>query len=322
MKELKEFNEFENNLKEFKEKYDNVTYDLTDAKQEKQARSDKFSIGKICAKLKAKHKEIKAPVLELSKKIDARKNELETELRKVQNKIGYQIQKHEDEIQAHKDMLQDKINVISFATDFDISNPISSDYELRILALKKIVIDESYEHRQENAENERTRILEKLERLYVEKLKQEKDAKELVELREKQAIQEQKDHDTRIAKEAAENARIEAERQSELKIKQAEAEALRIKQENEQALIRAEQEKKQAIENERLRIEREQQDKANHEAELLRAENTKKAKANHRKKIHVQAKGALVNNGFDEDVANNIVTLIKDGMIDNVSIEY
>ena len=47
MKELKAFDEFAQQQKEFDKKYKGVVYNLANPKEEKQARSDKFAIGKI-----------------------------------------------------------------------------------------------------------------------------------------------------------------------------------------------------------------------------------------------------------------------------------
>lgn len=56
---IAEFKEFDKQLSEFLSQYDGVVYDLTDPKQEKTARSDKYAIGKAISALDARHKEIK-----------------------------------------------------------------------------------------------------------------------------------------------------------------------------------------------------------------------------------------------------------------------
>ena len=329
MKELKEFNEFEQGLKEFKDKYDNITYNLDDAKQNKQARSDKRSIGSLVARLDAKHKEVKAPLLDLTRKIDERRKLIKDDLRAVQLKISSQIDSHDKAIEEHTQMLQEKINVISFAADFEISNPISSDYELRISALKNIVIDESYEHRQENAENERVRMLDKLETLYSKAIQQEKDAKELQDLRDKQATQDIKDRDARIAKEAADNARIEAEKAAQDKIDFANAEAKRIEKENEQALLNVKLEKDKAIQavkdsetQARLKIENDNR-LAQEKTDIENAKiERKKATQKHRQKIHTGIKESLIKSGIDKVAAVKITQSIIDGEILNIKVEY
>ena len=71
-----------------------------------------------------------------------------------------------------------------------------------------------------------------------------------------------------------------------------------------------------------MRIEENQRIDNENQAIANEAIEAKKSKAQHRKKIHIQAKDALVKNGFDCETATKIVTLIKDGMIDNINIEY
>lgn len=329
MKELKEFNEFETQLKEFENKYDNVVYDMSNPTENKQARSDKFSIGKIVAKLDKAHKEAKAPHLEKCNEIDVKRKFLKDGFRATQLKIGSQIEKHELEIEEHAQILQDKINVISFAADFEISNPISSDYELRIAALKNIVIDESYEHRQENAENERVRILEKLETLYSKAIQSEKDAKELQDLRDKQAAQEIINRDAIIATEAANKARHEAEKAAQDKIDFANAEAKRIEKENEQTLLNVKLEKEKAIQavkdtemQARLKIESDNR-LAQEKTDIENAKiERKKATQKHRQKIHTGIKESLIKSGINKELAVKVTQSLINGEILNIKVEY
>ena len=60
--DIVEFDEFAGKLAEFRQRYDGVVYDLAVPEQEKQARSDRYAIGKVVSALDAKHKELKEPL--------------------------------------------------------------------------------------------------------------------------------------------------------------------------------------------------------------------------------------------------------------------
>ena len=314
---------FAEELEELKEKYNDVVYDLDDPKQDKAARSNQRLFGSFVSKLDKKYSEISEPINECRNQLLHRRKAIKDDARETQGKIKSQIESHETAKREHLEMLESKLEYITLGLEFAENVKLTSkDYKERIGNVLSIKVDASYEHLQQQADDDKQSVLNKLENLYDETLQQEKDAKELEDLRAKQTIQDQKDRDDKIRAEAADSARIEAEEQANLKIKQAEAESLRIKNENAQALINAENEKKQAVENERLRIEKE----FNEQQKLVDAEvaihEKKKAASQHRRKIHKQAKDALVKNGFDCETATKIVTLIKDNMIDNLTVEY
>jgi hypothetical protein len=332
--QIVEFNEFEAKLYEFKKRYDNVVYDLTDPNEEKKARSDRFAIAKVISALDAKHKEIKAPLKEKVDLIDGERKRIKDDLLDVQGKIKAQIEEHEAKIQAHKDMLQGKVDSIYTLAEFgEFEKPTAEEYAQRLSQAKEVEIDDSYEELKAEAALAQVSVIKKLEALHADQAKHEAEQAELERLRKEAEARERADREERIRREAAEQAqkaaeekaKAEAERVEREKREAAAAHERAIKQ-AEEARIKAEQEAKQAAERaakeERERIEREQREAAAKAEAERKAEEAKKAKQEHRAKIHKQAKESFMANGLDETVSTAIVELIRDGKIKNVTINY
>jgi hypothetical protein len=184
--------------------------------------------------------------------------------------------------------------------------------------------------------NARNDSQKELAEMYAAKLKSEQEAVELAELREKQAAQDQKDHDERIAREASEQAEAQADaaRQAEQKAIEQAAEAVKQREAVEkqslidaelakerateaarQAKINAENATKKALADERER-QRLEQEKAAFEV-AKREANTK-----HIGKIRCEAKESIMALGIAEDVAKKLVLAIHNKKITNVSISY
>lgn len=230
-------------------------------------------------------------------------------------------------------------NVTSEQIKMYIADVEAIDHDLIWPELKKkfkVAID--------NATTTSTVTLERVEH-------QEKQAAELEELRKKQAIAEQEEHDRKVA----EAARIQAEKEAEAKAK-AEKEAIErraveAKQREEKALADAEQAKREAeqakidaeneaIENEkrkeqalidakkreeeaaekaakdeRIRLE---EIEAQEKQDALDRENDKQ----HRAKINRSILVALIAEGFDEEMAKKFITVVAKQKLPDIKIMY
>jgi len=342
-----EFNEFESQLAEFKNRYDDVTYDLTVPEEEKQARADRLAIGKVIAELDRTHKKIKAPLAEKVSLLDTARKHIKDDLLSVQGKIKSQIQAHEDAIQAHAEKLQGMVDEIIEHGEFEPfqTTPITAkQIQERIDSLEAIDVNEGYEHRKADATLAQIDTTKKLEALLADRVKYEADQAELEKLRKETEERERKDREEAIRKGAAEKAKKDAEAKAkadveaaERKVKEAEAESERIRVEAKQ---RAEREAK-AVQEESDRKAKEAEERgrkqaeeahakkeAKREQELAKAEAAeakaaaKKELQSHRNKIHKAAKESFIKAGFRESEATDIVTQIKDGEIANVEIVY
>lgn len=325
-----EYDEFEGKLAKFKSQYVGVVYDLTDPEKEKEAKSDRLAIGKVIASLDRKHDEIKAPFKEKVDLIDAERKRIKDGLLEVQNGIKDQIKEHEQKIADHAEMLGNKVQAIYDLGEFgEFEKPDSESLKARLIALKEIEIDDSYEFRKADATLAEVDTVKKLSAMLAEALKYEAEQAELERLRKEEEARKQAEHEERIKREAAEQAKAEAERIAEQARLDAEAEAKRkleaaekAKRQAEQAKIAAENAAKVAAEKERERIEKERQEAEAKAEKERQADEAKKAKQTHRAKIHKEAKKSLVNIGLSDDVATDIVTAIKDGLIKHIKVEY
>lgn len=332
--EIAEFKPFESQMAEFKKKYDGVVYDLDDEKQEKQARSDRYAIGKVISKLDDAHKKIKEPLKIQVDLIDGERKRIKDELLDIQNKIKDQITAHEDKIREHAEMLQDKVDRIVALGQFgEFENPTSTQLRERIAHLESIEVDDSYEIRKADAALAQIETNKLLNALYDKQKQYEDEQAELERLRQEKEERDRKEREEQIRKEAAEKAKREAE-EAAAKAKREAEEKTRREREEAERKAKAEQERIQAEADRKVREAKEAAEKAAQverdriaaeEAEKKRLadiEAKKKEKQAHRAKIHKAAKASFIKEGFSEEDATRIVELIKDGKINHVIIEY
>lgn len=336
--EIVEFNEFAGQLAEFKGKYDGVVYDLTIPEDEKQARADRLTIGKVIANLDRKHRELKAPLKERTDLIDSQRKRIKDDLLNVQGKIKSQIKAHDDAIQEHAEMLQSKVDVFDALLDRERNEWDSGYLAEQITALKEIVVDDSYEHRKADATLAQIDTIKRLEALLADRVQYEAEQAELEALRVEKEERERKDREDAIRKEAEEKARKDAEAKADIekaerKAKEEEKEHIRL-----EAGQRAEREKKAALEESERRASeaeargrreaeeahakagKERADAKRRDEELEAKEAAKKEKQAYRNRVHKAAKESLIANGINH--ATDVVTLVKDGKIKNMSIIY
>lgn len=212
---------------------------------------------------------------------------------------------------------------------------------------ENIVIDEKFEEFEAEARIAKAKSLQKLrdakdafdkaeaDRLELERLRaaerdrmeqeaaQKAEAERLAQIeRDKTAEAERlrlaEESAKRREEEAAERARKEVLRQAELERQQAEREATKLRLEKEQAIAKAEAEKRAIIEaQERAALEREA------EVKRLAAEQAaREADREHRSSIMRAAKEAIMATGADEPMAKNIVSAIVAGKIPNVTLRF
>jgi hypothetical protein len=292
--QIAEFNQFDANLIEFKKQYTGVVYDLTDPKQDMQARSDRLSIGKVISALDKKHKEIKAPLKVKTDLIDSERKRIKDELIDVQLLIKSQIEKHEKELEEKAIKLQAMVSEISALAEFDeFYSPNSSELEERIVILASINIDDSYEHREADATLAQVKANKKLFHLQTVALESEEKERKLKKLQDEEAARIQAERDEVIRKKAAEQAkleaeqkaekdRIEAERKAKAEIEAAEQAKQKAISDAKKAEERAERQAEQARKDERERIQRAQEIEAAKAADAEKKETIKKEKQAHR----------------------------------------
>lgn len=174
--------------------------------------------------------------------------------------------------------------------------------------------------------------------------KRETERAELERLRREQAERDRKEHEARIAAEAAERARVEAEakakREADQAAARAEAERKRIEQEKADAVARAEKaeadrraaaekaerdarEAAEAAERDRQAAIEAERKRAADEQERLAVETAKReADKKHRAKINNEALSALLSVGVGEDLGKAIIAAVAKSEIPHMKMVY
>jgi len=353
--QIAEFNEFEASLAEYKDKYTDVVYDLTDGKQMKLAKSDKLAIGKTVSALDRRHKEIKAPLQERVSLLDGERKRIKDGLRDIQESIKGQIESHEEAIKAVADELLRRASVPRDYTEFDTPPTIDLVRE-RLESARAFVVDDSLGEMEAFAALNKMKAIETLEPLLLGLEAQEKAAIEAEEKRVAEVAAAQKERENRIALEAKEMAEAKAaeaeraatqkaddaiDRERKLKLKavadavkrvnDAKEKAKRDKAESDQrmrdAAARAEQSQREAVKKAKADAMRKAEKVecvrlAAIEAEKA-AQSKREANTKHLAKINNAAALAFVEcAGVEPDQAKAIVTAIAKQKIPAVTISY
>lgn len=349
--QVAEFQPFEVSLAEYKARYQDVVYDMTDKKQEKQARSDRLAIGKVVAELDRTHATVKAPLLEQVRILDGERKRIKDDLLSVQEGVKSQIAAHEAKLQAIEDALVARVDAITALAVFEFA-PTSDQVMSRLLALKKIVVDDTYAHHAASALSAHKTAMARLNELYDQVSQAEADAAELRRLQQEAADRERADREAQIAAEAATKAKQEAEEaaakakleadaaieRERVAKEKAEQEAHDAKVREEQARIKAKRDADEAARLAAEKAEREKQEAvaaAKREAEVAekarldaieqerKATEAREADAKHREHVQSVAVAALCQfRNLSLESAAAVVDAIDGGLIPNVKITY
>lgn len=280
----------------------------------------------LADKLNAQLKPINAERKKARDSLDALKEEVRKPLTEWE-------EAEETRVTSHREKIQELVDAKNIDGD-------SQHFSARLENIKSIEIDSTYEEFEAEAHREKAAAIESLEKSLKEAIKAEQEAAELETLRREKSEREEKERLDKIKEEAANNARVEAERIAEEQRKadaQAiidadnakqkaldDAEDLRLagikaaedaEKARVAAEVKAEQEKQDAIAAEKKRV-------ADEAAEQIAAAEKREANKKHQAKINNQAAQAFIADGFSEEDAIKIVTLIARRQVAHVSIAY
>ena len=334
---------FYTDLAKLKQSTSKLVFDYASKTGLKDAKSYVFTLRKSRKPMKDAHDNAKVEFLEVIKRIDSQYNELDAKLDEIIEIVDGPIKAAEareaERVAGHQ-------KVLDYIADFqaDPSMP-SSDIQKTLDTLAAVVVDESLEEFQADAQSIYAERLSALNSALAGSIKREAEEAELAALRAEKAARDQRDREEQIAKEAADKARAETEAAMERGRIAAEAaarterEAAEAREKADRARIeRAEAETAAAIENaakaqreaeakaaqavrdaeERIRLEREQA-----EAEARLAQERRESDMAHRAAINREAAGAFVTFAeLNPDQAKAVVIAIALGHIPNIRIAY
>lgn len=362
MNQIVKVNEYD----EFREKVDeikgvcNFIPDVTTSDGYEKSKRVSLDIGKVLTSLEKTRIKKKADSIAFGKLVDFEAKAIREELEVFQlpHKEAYkELDNLKKEREAtRKANLEMRVETIRSLPEA-MRDSDSEGVKMALESLQQEGCLDFYEYT-EHALKARNASKSELSNMYADKLKAEKDAVELAELRRKQAEQKQNDREERIAREASEKAEREAEAAKQ-------AEQVAIEQASEAVRQREAADKKAKIDAElaeQRRIAAEEQAKRNTEAAAQEAENSmalaaatakkqaetaainarnaeilrqqekeaeelagiKRREANNRHvgSIRKAVKESLIAVGLDEAMAKKVVLAIHNKDIPNVTIKY
>ncbi len=359
-----------------------VVFDYASKKGEKEARSHIFSLRKSKGALERVRKEAKAESLRIGRAIDS-------EAESIEARIEAMIEVHQkplDEMAAREKTRVDSLNARMAAFPGAVCNTVE-EAKAEIDRVTAIEVGPDWQEFMADATQEKAHTLEGLNLRMAELVKRDEEAAELARLRAEAEARAKADHESAIAKAAAEKAQREAEEKAaaeKAKVQAAldaakaeaarkEAEAVKAAEQAKAEALSKEQAAALAIQQEREKAEQEKQAAARREAELkLAAEMAEKRRQQeaaeaerqrvaaiqraeeekqraikaeqdrvaaeakrvadeaaarernkaHKAKINREALESLFAGGLTEEQAKLAVTLIAQGKVANVRIEY
>lgn len=317
---IAEYNPFRSQLAELKELNKRLAFDYESPEGQKGAEDHIKKIKKSRAALEKVRKEIAEPALRRKQAIDSEAREIKLALEDMINEHQKPLDEIEQRNQARITAIQSRIADIEHRAEcagFDSKQCADS-----IAYLNAIEFDGSFEEFDKQAREAVASSLEALTKQHDYAAQSEKQAAELVEAQRKAEEAERKERERieaerqkaeveRLQKEADERARITAEAEATRRIKE------------------AEDAKQKAIDEAKAEAERVKQEAERKERERLAAIEAEKAEAarrsadiEHRKAVNNAAVKVLLEAGITEAQAKEVVTLIAQGAVPNVSIRY
>lgn len=350
------------------DEFKKVLPDLKTRKGREAYASMAHQIAKSKTALEAVGKEISAKQKEIPKLIDAERKRVWDTLESWQKEVRQPLDDWQAAEDARVDKHNDGIQAIKDLAVFE-ATPAAAHVAQIIADLELIAINDTWEEFLAEAAQVKDQTLAKLRGILAERTQYEAEQAELIRLRAEAEAQAQRDRDAEIARVAAEQARIQAEQraqaerdaaarreqelldqaaatqraaaqavldaeaaaerqrlQLELQAEQSRAAAAQAETNRIAAEQRAEQERVAAAERQAAAVEQARQDeiaRANAAAdEILRQQQARQADVAHKSKILGEAKQALIDMNISEELAKAIVLKIARGEVPNVSIQF
>jgi len=243
------YDEFREKVDEVKEACNHIPDASTDEGYQK-AKRISLDVGKILTSVEKKRKELKSESLERGRLIDAEAKSIVAALEGFQlpHKEAY---KQLDNLRKEREAARKEELELQVQQLRGLPEAMQdADSSMVKIALEDLIANECLKFFEytEQALKARDASRKALSTMFAEKLKQEKDAAELAELRRKQAEQDQRDRDEAIRKEAAEKAEAQAREAKE-------AEQRAIDQAAEAVKQREEAEERERVEKEKRRVD-------------------------------------------------------------------
>lgn len=314
-------------LAKIREEIDGFVPDVSTRKGRDAIASIAYKVARSKTALDNVGKELVAELKEVPKKIDAERKRMRDLLDGWQAEVRQPLTDWEQREEARKAKHQAGIHLINLrleCRDLD-----AAELKSNIAWLEGMAIGANWEEFETEAARAKDKALTALREALVVREKYEAEQAELAELRRKQAEQELKDREARIAQEAADKAKREAEQIAQAERDAAaqrerdlELQAERAKRAELEAQQRAEQAERDAQHRAEEAAAAERRRQADEQARIEREAKAREADKAHKKTINNEALAALVAGGMPEECAKQAITLIAQRRIPHISINY
>jgi hypothetical protein len=327
-------------LAKIKAEIDAFHSDVSTAKGREEIRAMAFKVTRSKTYLEGVGKTLSAEQKKIPGKIDAARRLVADTLDAWRDEVRQPLTDWEDaeaaRVKKHTDYIDEIAEVGAHASAAQSSSALKTNIQV----IEAIAVGPDCEEYEANYARAKDATLSALRTALDGAEKREAEQAELDRLRAEKAERERKDHEERIAKEAADkavaeaNAKAEKQRQEEAAAAKAEqdriakaADAEREEANRKIAAAQAETEaaNKRAAETEaRLKREAEQaaERKRQEEAAERAAAEKKAANRRHQQSVNRAAVAAFVEGGIDETVAMAVITLIATQKIPRIAISY
>lgn len=298
------YEEFRAQLADLEKWNSQQVFDYEDPLGNKEARSHIYKLRQTKGAVERVRKAEKQEVLDRGRRIDGEAKDITARLDAmiaVHQAPLDAIEQREKDRQAKHEAALERLRELATVSNEPLS---SAEIEKRLRELESYTITEMWEEYAAEAMKVRGEGQKALQEWLDRTRKHEEEQRELDRLRREKAEREQAERDERIRKEAAARAQREAEEKAQ---REKEAADRRVREAEERA-ERAEQERKDAIAREERR-RREAAEARQKQQEWV-------------EQIDRQVVAALKRGGLDQVNADQVLYLLKEGKLPNVTINY
>ena len=315
------YNEFRARVAELQREESSLVFDYGSPAGEKAARSHIYRLRQTKPPVEAARKAEKAASLEYGRKVDA-------EGKEIIDMIDAMIERHAKPLLEKEQREAERVRTHRLIIDYILSIQGDASQSSEFLAaqcgiLSAVVVDESLEEFRDEAAIAYAERSTALQAAYAAAVKREQEDAELAALRAEKAERDRKDHEARIAAEAAAKATADAqaaaqreqevssarERAASERAERAEADA-RLAQER--AAHAAQDAKEQAERDAKSAAEKVEQERLAREADL-----------EHRKAINNAVLADLVEfAGVSEATGKMVILALFSGKVRHIKLEY
>lgn len=333
---IESYNEFRQQLVRMQDENKRTVFDYESPMGNRDARSYIYKLRQTKSAVDKVRQQEKAISLEYGRRVDAEAKQIVLEIEGMIEVHAKPLEIIEERERQRVQTIRDQIEwmfAASFARDESGFALDSASLQTLLEKVKNVTVGESFGEFALEAAQVKDAAVSSIEKNLVLAIKNEAEAAELAYLRKDSEERERRDREELLRREGEERAKKEIEVKAQQERDRAEIKAkadretatkreleLKLKVEHaEREKIEAQQRADNAVKETEARLKREAEKKAKIEAEAIAR---READTKHKAKINTAAATALFKNGISDNNARLVVTLIAQGKIPHVKIQY